>query len=359
MNILVTGVGGATPRAIARRIRQVYPNAKIIGTDLHHKALGFHIKGLVDEYYIVPKSKHEDYWKITADIINKHSIDLAFVQPETEVITWGEYYETHGQFICPTVIPPAKLAKALIDKANMADVLKGTKYIPKTVRMSPSEPKYDQIQAEIGYPCWIRATQGSGGFGSLKLNNQQNLEAWLLIHQDIKEFTVSEFLSGKHLANQMLYIDGRCIKNGGLECVEYVMANVAPSKVTGNTSYGRFINDPELLSFCEECIDYICKKMDVVPHGVLSFDLKEDSEGNYKVTEVNIRHMAYTETMARAGFDLVSDSINYLLEGENAIKERGHYQYAKNFIFLRDVDIEPILMEEHQLKKAELHVPVF
>lgn len=356
MNILVTGVGGATPRAIARRIRKVFPEAKIIGTDLHYKALGFHMKNLVDEYYIVPKSSDPTYWDITKKLIDKHRINLAFVQPETEVIAWGEYQEEHGQTICPVVIPPAKLASALIDKANMADVLKGTHFIPKTIRISPANPRFEEVESDVGYPCWIRATQGSGGFGSLKLNSESDLRAWLLIHQEIKEFTVSEFLSGRHLANQMLYIDGELIKNGGLECVEYVMANVAPSKVTGNTSYGRFLNDHEMLEFCESCISFICDKLDVIPHGVLSFDLKEDADGKFKVTEVNIRHMAYTETMGRAGFDLVTDSINYLLHGKEAITETGNYTYEKNYIFLRDVDIEPILMEEDELSKARNNV---
>ena len=184
----------------------------------------------------------------------------------------------------------------------MADVLEGTHYIPKTLRISAANPRFDEIREQIGYPCWIRATVGSGGLGSLKLNAQRDLEAWLFIHSNIKEFTVSEFLTGRHLANQMLYIDGACIKNAGLECVEYVMANVAPSKVTGNTSFGRFLNEKPLLDFCEECVTYISHKLDIIPHGVLSFDLKEDSRGNLKVTEINIRHMAYTETMAKAVF---------------------------------------------------------
>lgn len=356
MNILITGVGGATPRAIARRVRQLYPNAYIVGTDLNYKALGFHMRGLVDRYYIVPSSNHDDYWKTTEGIIIDHKIDLAFVQPEKEVLKWGAYYEENNRFLCPTLIPPYKLAKALINKANMADVLKGTKFIPRTIRISPNKPSFKQISEEIGYPCWIRATEGSGGYGSLKLNNQKDLEAWLLIHSDIEEFTVSEYLPGRHLANQMLYIDGKCLKNGGLECVEYVMANVAPSKVTGNTSYGRFLNEGNLLEFCEQCIDYICKQLNEIPHGVLSFDLKEDVDGNYKVTEVNIRHMAYTETMAKAGYDLVLDSINYLMNGEEGISNLGHYNFLKNFIFLRDVDIEPILMEEKDLEKAKSHI---
>lgn len=353
MNILITGIGGATPRSIARHIRRIYPNTTIISTDLHKKALGFHMSDLVDYRYIVPRSSHEDYWSMTKKIIEKHNVDFAFIQPEKEVIAWGKYYEENGTFPCPVLIPPRKLAAALINKARMSELLEGTEYIPKTIKFVPGETSIDLVEKEIGYPCWIRATEGSGGLGSLKLNRSQDLEAWLFIHENIKEYTISEFLTGRHLANQMLYINGECVKNAALECAEYVMADIAPSKVTGNTSYGRLINDDNLLKFCEECIDYIAEKLDVVPHGVLSFDLKEDAQGNYKVTEVNIRHMAYTGVMSSAGFDLINDTI-LLLQGQaEDIKDRGYYQYDKDYIFLRDVDIEPILMTEEGLINSD------
>lgn len=349
MNILISGIGGPTPRSIAKRVREILPHAKVIGVDANKKALGFYMKGLVDKHYIVPRASENNYWDVINKIISDDKIDLAFIQPEFEVIKWGELYKEKGSFPCPVLLPPLELAKALMNKALMADVLEGTEYIPKTVKISPQEPKYEEIENKVGYPCWIRATVGSGGLGSLKLNNQKDLEAWLLIHKDIKEFTVSEFLTGRHLANQMLYIDGECIKNAGLHCAEYVMADIAPSKVTGNTSFGRLINEEKLLKFCEDCIDVIAKKMGLKPHGVLSFDLKEDSKGNLKVTEINIRHMAYTGIMASAGFDLINDTILHLTNKKDDIKSRGYYLFDKDYIFLRDVDIEPILMLEKDL----------
>ncbi len=126
------------------------------------------------------------------------------------------------------------------------------------------------------------------------------------------------------------------------------MADIAPSKVTGNTSYGRFINEEKLLAFCEEVMDSIAGKLGVPPHGVFSFDLKEDANGNLKVTEINVRHMAYSGIMAKVGFDLIGDSVKYLTGDESDI-ERGRFKYNSDYIFLRDVDSEPIIMKESEL----------
>jgi len=346
--ILVTGIGGPTPRSIAMWLRKLYPGAVLIGVDTNPKALGFYMKGLLNKCVVVPRADDENYWDVMTELVEKEKIDFAFVQPEMEVLEWGKFYKKSGCHICPVLIPPVEYTEGLMDKAAMADLLGETGYIPKTVRLSPESPDYNKIEEEVGYPCWIRASIGSGGLGSLKLNRKEDLEAWLFIHKGIKEFTISEFLTGRHLANQMMYINGECIKNAGLHCAEYVMADVAPSKVTGNTSYGLFINEEPLLAFCEEVMDYIADQLKVAPHGVYSFDLKEDAEGNLKVTEINIRHMAYTGIMAEVGFDLIGDTVNYL-SGNKEITRKGRFKFNSDYIFLRDVDIEPVLLKKGDL----------
>ena len=182
----------------------------------------------------------------------------------------------------------------------------------------------------------------------MKINSEKDLDAWLLVQTGIAEFTVSEFLPGKHLANQMLYLEGRLQLNAGLECVEYVMADVAPSKVTGNTAFGRLLNDRGLLDFCEQVMDFIGKKLDVPPHGVFSFDLKQDATGSPKVTEINIRHMAYTGILAQCGCDFTKASLDYLVSGKIRAEPVRH-QFDQNYVFLRDVDVEPIVLKESEL----------
>lgn len=352
--ILITGIGGLTPRSIATIIRENHPDYKLIGCDTEKKAMGFFMKtkagrNLIDKYYVAPRCDSPDYFPFIERIAAENRVDYAFVQPESEIVEWGQYFEDHGKFPVPIFMGCKLLSESLRDKSIMAELLEGTDFIPKTIKVTQENPRFEDVEKEIGFPCWIRATEGTGGLGSLCLDDTSSYKSWLFINSRIREFTVSEFLTGRHLANQMLYYNGEYVKGAALECAEYVMANTAPSHVTGNTHFGRFLNEDQINKFCDDCIKYLEKKLGVKAHGILSFDLKEDKNGNLKVTEVNIRHMAYTGVMAHVGFDLIEDTIKIMEDGNADRVERDQYHhYEKPYIFLRDVDVEPIILEREE-----------
>lgn len=353
--ILITGIGGLTPRSIATIIRENHPDYRLIGCDMEKKAMGFfmrdkHGRNLVDEYFITPHCNDRDYFRWIEKLAEQKKVDYAFVQPESEIVEWGRYYEDHGRFPIPVFMGCKLLLESLKDKSIMADLLKKTDFIPKTIKVTQKSPRVNDIEKEIGFPCWIRAAQGTGGLGSLRLDDISAYKSWLFINSRIQKFTVSEFLSGRHLANQMLYYNGEYVKGAALECVEYVMANTAPSHVTGNTHFGRFLNEDRINRFCNDCIRFIEKKLGVSAHGIFSFDLKEDKDGNLKVTEVNIRHMAYTGVMSHVGFDLIEDTIKIMEDGnaDRVVRDQFHH-YEKPYIFLRDVDVEPIILEDEAI----------
>lgn len=355
--VLVTGIGGLTPRSITGIIRENHPNYKIIGCDIEKKAVGFFMKGLLDEYYVCPRCTSYDYFPWIEKLVMEKKIDYAFVQPESEIVEWADYYERNGKYPCPVFMGSKLFSVSLKNKSIMADLLNGTDYIPKTIKVTQNNPKYEEVKKEIGFPCWIRATEGTGGLGSLRLEDITSYKSWLFINSSIPEFTVSEFLPGRHLANEMLYYEGEYIKGAALECVEYVMANTAPSHVTGNTHFGRFLNEDRINEFCNKCIKYIEEKLGISAHGILSFDLKEDRNGNMKVTEINIRHMAYAGVMAHVGFDLIEDTIKILEDGNcNRVERAPFYHYKRPYIFLRDVDIEPIILESEDVFKKNIKV---
>ena len=351
--ILVTGIGGLTPRSITGIIRENHPEYKIIGCDVEKKAIGFFMDGLVDEYYLAPRCDSLEYFPWIERLVAEKKIDYAFVQPESEIVEWGGYYEKYGKYPCPVFMGCRLLSESLRNKSIMADLLKDTDFIPRTIKVTQADPRYEEIEKEIGFPCWIRATEGTGGLGSLRLDDLSSYKSGLFINSAISEFTVSEFLPGRHLANEMLYYEGEYVKGAALECVEYVMANTAPSHVTGNTHFGRFLNEDQINAFCDRSIKYLEKRLGVKAHGILSFDLKEDASGNMKVTEVNIRHMAYAGVMAHAGFDLIEDTIKIMEDGNSdRVKRDPFHHYEKPYIFLRDVDVEPIILESEEIFEA-------
>ena len=82
-NILVTGIGGLTPRSITKIIRENHPDYKIIGCDIDKKAMGFFMTmkdgtKLVDEYYICPRCDSPDYFPWLNELIDSKKNRLCF-----------------------------------------------------------------------------------------------------------------------------------------------------------------------------------------------------------------------------------------------------------------------------------------
>ncbi len=188
--VLITGIGGLTPRSIAKIIREKHPDYKLIGCDIEKKAVGFFMKGLLDDYYVCPRCTSPDYFAWMEKLVAEKSIDYAFVQPEAEIVVWADYYEKNGRYPCPVFMGCKLLSESLRDKSIMADLLEGTDYIPKTIKVTQDNPRFEDVEKKIGFPCWIRATEGTGGLGSLKLDDISSYKSWLFINSNIPEFGI-------------------------------------------------------------------------------------------------------------------------------------------------------------------------
>lgn len=92
------------------------------------------MKGLVDEYFVCPRCTADNYFPWLEELVEKYQIDYAFVQPEAEIVKWADYYEKNGKYPCPVFMGDKLLSESLRDKSIMADLLKGTKFIPKQLK---------------------------------------------------------------------------------------------------------------------------------------------------------------------------------------------------------------------------------
>jgi carbamoyl-phosphate synthase large subunit len=84
-------------------------------------------------------------------------------------------------------------------------------------------------------------------------------------------------------------------------------------------------------------------------HGFYTVDFKEDGNGKAYITEINVRHVAFTQCFAAGGANFAEDTIRLLSVDDTFDMNYKMYEFEKDLIFLRDVDSLPVLMKEHQL----------
>ncbi|MEQ8704189.1 MAG: hypothetical protein RIC19_09735 [Phaeodactylibacter sp.] len=350
MNILINGIGGPTPRSIARALRWYsrYARYELIGTDINPYARDLYDSTLYNKTYLVPPAGHTDYWSKMERIIEQHDIEIALVQPELEVLAWAKRAEK-GKLPCKALLPSYKLAQQLTDKGVMTEILKDTGWVPPSVIIEPDSENFAEAVNTLGYPFWIRATSGSSGLGSLKVENEAALRNWIHINPKVKQFIGSQYLPGRNLACKLLYFEGKFLRAACAERVNYIMAKVAPSGITGNTSFGRLLNEPQLVDTASQVMDHLFAHAGAQKHGFFTVDFKEDAEGKPYVTEVNVRHVAFSVCFAAGGATFAEDMVR-LLDGDQCCKwQYKMYTFEEDLIFLRDVDARPLLMNERQL----------
>lgn len=347
--ILITGVGGPTPRSYAQALRKYskYSTYHLVGTDSNKYALGLYMNNLFNSTYLVPRASDPEYWPTINEIIRKENIEHAVILPEVEVLEWAKYKMDH-ELPCSALIPDYKLAEKLVDKNFVADILASEKLAPKSFSIDRSDV-IDENILELPFPFWIRSAFGSSGLGSLKINSLEELKNWMLINPKVDMFQVSEFLPGRNLGCKMLYHNGELLRSAIAERVNYIMSKVAPSGITGNTSFGRLVNDEEVFEAAKRAMELFFEATNTEAHGFFTVDFKEDDKGKPLITEVNIRFVAFTQCYAAGGANLPEDLLRVLDNDPTFDRTFKLHEFESGLIFLRDVDEQPIIMKETDL----------
>ena len=349
MKILVTGVGGVTPRSFVQALRKYskYARFEFVGTDSNQYALGLYMPQLFNSTYLVPKVSDPNYWTVMDRIIDREKIDYAIINPELEVVEWAKR-SLLVKFPFKVLLPDYKLASLLVDKAILSEALEPYGIVPSSFTITKEEVN-EKSELKLKYPFWIRSALGSSGLGSMKINSFDELQNWINVNPKVEKFLASEFLPGRNLGCKMLYHNGDLLRCAIAERVLYIMSKVAPSGITGNTCFGRLVNAPEAFRVAKQAMEIMFEKTNTPKHGFFTVDMKEEADGTPKVTEVNIRFVAFTQCYASGGANLPEDLIRVLDNDPSFDRKFQLYEFEPDLIFLRDVDEQPIIMKESQL----------
>jgi len=355
MNILITGACGVTSRSVARSLKNsgYYSSSKLIGTDVCYDIFGLY-EGLYHRVYRVPWANEESYRNVVLDICTREAIDIAVVIPEPEVLYWSE-----NAMPIKSLLPPPRFSRHAISKKNLYQCLKGTNLIPR-YQIVDRQSVVNGDLGELAYPVWMRdfGSGSTSGRGAIRVSDLDEARAWAVLNPKLDAFMVSEYLPGRNLACCLLFKDDIVLKVACYERLEYFMAKVVPSGVSGNISKGRLVNDSEARDISERAVRHICRLTGEVMNGLVTVDLRGDYQDMFRVTEINLRHTAPTSFYSDGGANMAEAQILATVDRLDQIGEI-EVQFPRNNLMLRDIDGAPIWLEDYKEISIGQSVPQF
>ena len=347
MKIIITGACAVSARNVLRSLKMSdkFKDATFIGWDMCGILYEVYAKDF-DRLYKVPGVSDPSYRDVIQGILDKEQPDAVMVIPEVEVLYWAQ-----KPFSVPFLAPSPEFCELAISKRKLFNLLKNTDLVPVSEDLSRENAFDDSYKLPLEFPMWVRdASAGTAsGKGSFMAHDIKELRAWVEINTGIDNFQISEYCPGGNYGVLCLFENGKLLKCAIAERIEYIMAKVAVSGITGNTSKGRFLNDDKIKNRALDAIDYVCKATNTVMNGVVVVDMKADRNGLAKVTEINIRYVAYNCLLASAGFNLAEYHLLTTLGRSNELTPEIEKQFPKNNMWLRDVDAIPVYIEDYRV----------
>ena len=346
MKIIITGACAVSARSVARSLRKssLFCNSEFVGWDMATNLYGLY-EGLFDRIYKVPAVTSSDYNSIVKFILEQERPDVIIPVPEIEVMHWA-----NNPFNIPCLTPDYKFCELAISKKSLFALLEDTDLIPCSKDIEKEVLLNHEFESPFGYPVWIRDSSPgtASGKGSFMASNPEELRAWVKINTGVRNFQISEYLPGGNYGCFCLFKNGKLKKLAIAERIEYIMSKVAVSGITGNTSKGKLLNDEKIKEVALKTISIVCEATDTIMNGLVVVDLKADANDNPKVTEINIRHVAFSSSFANAGFNLSEFHLLCALDRECELTDEIEMIYPKNNLILRDVDGFPIYLSDYK-----------
>lgn len=300
--VVITGAGGSAATNLIDSLLINNPELQIVSCDSSPYMLKL-AKG--DEKYLLPRANEPGYLPALKEVIRATKPDALFSQPDVEVTA---IVNSDIQEYVSTFLPDKEVIRVCGDKGLLNTTLKNSGIsIPdsESLTVGNLEKELQEFIAKNG-KCWVRARVGAGSRASLPVTTAEqaiNWINWWVEEKNFKvgDFMISEYLPGSEFAVQLLFQDGQLISGEARERVEYLFGFMTPSGQSSSPSVARTTSRSDIYDLGIDSV----KSVTDVPNGVFGIDIKEDSNGIPKVTEINAgRFYTTSHFLARAGVNM-------------------------------------------------------
>jgi carbamoyl-phosphate synthase large subunit len=238
----------------------------------------------LDARYRSPRHDSSRFVKRISEVAMKEKAVFIHPQPSSEAMVLSSNRKSLSARV---FLPRVSVLAVAQDKLLTQKVLSSNSvHVAKTRHLS----KQTEIGASfdaVGAPVWVRARHGAGGRLSLLCKSVREAEEWVGLWTTrgvpVGEFILQEYLPGRNIAWDSIWLDGKLVASYCRERLEYPFKHLSPSGITGTPSVARIVRDRRVDRESERAV----KSVDPRATGAYSVDVKEDDKGRPVITEVD------------------------------------------------------------------------
>jgi hypothetical protein len=343
--IQIGGAGGAPSNNFIRSLRESNRNDYLIGTSCVPADL---FLANTDEKYVVPYATDTRYPSALLSLLGKVRPDLLHVQNDYEVLAISRLRDQIQRLGVKLYLPSADTIENCVDKLKSYEIWKQSGVrVPETMILH-SDDDLKKAFDRLGAKIWIRATVGAAGQGALPADNFEFTRIWIERYKGWGKFTAAECLTTRTITWLSLWYEGEIVVAQTRRRRSWNFSNRTLSGVTGITGVGETSSDPVVDRVALDAI----KAIDNRPHGIFGVDMTYDKEGWPNPTEINIGRFFTTHYFfTKAGLNMPEIYCNIALDGEIPALERKINPLPDGLIWIRGMDVEPVLTTTDELEK--------
>lgn len=345
--IQIGGAGGAPSNNFIRSIRDSHRNDYLIGMSSVPSDL---FLADTDEKYVVPYAIDPAYSQTIIRLLSKTRPDILHLQNDYEVLAISRIRDEVQSLGIKLFFPSIETIEICVDKFKSYVCWKeaGVK-VPETILINTPEDLKKAFDM-LGKKIWIRAVMGAAGQGALPADNLEFARIWIDRFKGWSKFTAAECLTSKTVTWLSIWHEGELVVAQTRMRRSWNFSSRTLSGVTGITGVGETCSDPVVDKVAVDSI----RTIDPKPHGIFGVDMTYDHEGFPNPTEINIGRFFTTHYFfTKAGLNMPEIYCNIAIEGKFPALERKINPLPDGLIWIRGMDVEPVLTTVKDLEQME------
>jgi hypothetical protein len=348
---LVTGAGSGSSGNLIRALRSMNPKPTSIGINNDKFALKV---SLADRNYLCPQPDRKEFINHISEIINRERINV--ILPTDDVVV-KVLSNARNRLPVELLLPRRKTIDLCQDKYALTVFLRERNVPAPLTYQVKSLQNLKKIFDKFprNSLLWCRARRGARSLAATPVCNADQARAWITQWRDLRgisvsDFTIGEYLPGRHFMVQSLWLQGELLRAKAVEILSYFAAGNNPSGVFSLATLARTTKAPQAVAVALDAV----RAVDRRPSGAFFSELKEDTDGIPSVTEINAgRFPAGVTALLAAGDDnmiamYVAAAVGAPLRVSDPLAD------TQEYYLVRDLDNLPGVLQSDDLLRGQV-----